>query len=562
MLTCQYPFPVYPGLFWLVILLLSPSWLVASDDSQSPIFSDRSYPDQITALQGSLEAAGELWQGPLQQLYDLSEHSPVWSDGTRFTVQAASALDQLRQAVSYGLQQGHYLLENLERELVAINTGESRTQDVKLIEFDVALSNSLMHFISDIYRGRIDPVKTGFKVVAERKDIDLANAVYALSRAPNFDQALRRFEPRLSAYHRLKKELNRYQALEMAFQQPALRGQGTIHPDESYSDSGALQALLTALGDYQTSTGIAAETYSGTLVDAVKRFQLRHGLEADGIIGHNTFAQLNTPLSRRIEQIQFSLERLRWLPTAENGLHIVVNIPAFELYGFEVKDAVETVVTKMNVIVGSAINKHETPVFVADLEYLVFRPYWNVPRSITVNELLPKLENDPAYLGKHRYEIVQGLDVVSSTEVTGESLAGLRSGHLRIRQRPGESNALGLVKFIFPNSNSVYLHDTPTHQLFSQSRRDFSHGCIRVEDPVHLAEFILGSQDHQWQKEDIVSAINGQDNNNVKLSNHIPVHIFYTTAIVRENGDISFFDDIYGHDQNLRRLLTQHNLAR
>jgi murein L,D-transpeptidase YcbB/YkuD len=190
------------------------------------------------------------------------------------------------------------------------------------------------------------------------------------------------------------------------------------------------------------------------------------------------------------------------------------------------------------------------------MEYLVFRPYWNVPYSITVEELIPKIKQDPWYLYDHNYEILNGHTVVSSGFFDQMMANGLRAGKLRIRQKPGGSNALGLIKFIFPNSNSVYLHDTPTRHLFSRSRRDFSHGCIRVENPVALAEFVLGLQGQGWDRTTIDRAMEkGANDQKVALRERIPVHIFYTTAIVRENGDIAFFDDIYGHDKRLSQLL-------
>jgi murein L,D-transpeptidase YcbB/YkuD len=556
---------------FLVLTLFCLSSVSAQETGETAVHRNASSGDPDTYLVKILNTPGSSpgtsCNEPVRQLYKLNGGSLIWSDDGELSQQAINAINHLGQAAQHGLNPHAYRIEELQRRLSTLRNEtvtDSGSAGLLWAEFDVVVSTALVHFVSDIYRGRINPLETGFNVVVTPKHIDLAEAVYSLSESLDFGHEIQKFEPRLRAYKRLKQELARYRKLHSRITFPALNAENTVHPGEQYADTEKLQIILEALGDYARPSVSNDDFYSAGLVEAVKRFQVRHGLEDDGVIGAKTFSQLNTPISKRIEQIEFSMERLRWLSTPKNGQHIVVNIPAFELYGFEVENGTETLTTKMKVIVGSAINKHDTPVFAADMEYLVFRPYWNVPYSITVNELLPKLTLDPGYLGENRYEVVHENQVVRSdnvlNDVHSEILKNLGDGTYRLRQQPGENNALGLIKFIFPNSNSIYLHDTPAHKLFNQSRRDFSHGCIRVEDPPGLAQFVLRDQGISWEKQEIIQATRSEDDQKVSLEHHIPVHIFYTTTIVRDNGTVAFFDDIYGHDKTLRNLLMKHGV--
>jgi len=286
----------------------------------------------------------------------------------------------------------------------------------------------------------------------------------------------------------------------------------------------------------------------------VKHFQRRHGLEPNGILDAPTLRELNTPLSRRVTQLQLALERMRWLPHEFTRPPIVVNIPEFRLYVLNEKYV--TAFT-MKVVVGKAYG-HQTPVFANEIRSVIFRPYWNVPQSIVKAEMIPHLKKDPSYLSKNSYEIVDKDErVVREGPVSDETLAELRAGKLRIRQTPGPENALGLVKFEFPNQYDVYMHGTPAKELFSRTRRDFSHGCIRVEDPVKLADWVFQGMP-EWTEDNIRSAMNGEKTMEVKLKEPIPVLIFYSTAVVLEGEEPHFFQDIYALDADLLRALAQH----
>ncbi len=258
---------------------------------------------------------------------------------------------------------------------------------------------------------------------------------------------------------------------------------------------------------------------------------------------------------RRVRQIELTLERWRWLPEFTSP-PIIVNIPQFRLFAFESTQDRKDEILQMDVIVGRTYPKMRTPVFVADMKYVVFRPYWDVPFSITQREMLPAIRAKPNYLSGEHLEIVRGAgDSAPVVSPSRESLDSLASGAVRLRQRPGDDNALGLVKFMLPNSYNVYLHSTPAHHLFSQSRRAFSHGCIRVSDPVALAAYVLRNAPGSWSSQSIQAAMKGRDDVRVNLTKPIRVMILYGTVLATEDGSVSFFDDIYGHDSKLEKLL-------
>jgi murein L,D-transpeptidase YcbB/YkuD len=251
--------------------------------------------------------------------------------------------------------------------------------------------------------------------------------------------------------------------------------------------------------------------------------------------------------------MQLTLERWRWLPDLYQKPPIVVNIPEFRLRAYD-KDF--TIRVAMNVVVGKAYG-HDTPVFSDTMEYVVFRPYWDVPNSIVRAEMVPHILHDPDYLANNGYEVVdRRQNVVLAGMVGPEELGQLRAGKLFVRQKPGPKNALGLVKFLFPNSYNVYMHDTPATELFAKSRRDFSHGCIRLEKPAELAAWVL-RDNPGWNPERIRAAMHGDVTQQVNLAHPIPVLIVYATVIVLEDGIVRFYDDIYGHDAALDKVLAQ-----
>jgi murein L,D-transpeptidase YcbB/YkuD len=257
-----------------------------------------------------------------------------------------------------------------------------------------------------------------------------------------------------------------------------------------------------------------------------------------------------------VRQIELTLERWRWLPHFDTP-PIVVNIPQFRLFAFHTRVDREAEIAGMDVIVGQSFPRSRTPVFTEEIRQVVFRPYWDVPHSITVREMLPAIRRNPGYFARNHLEIVRGAgDDAVPVPTTPENIVALAAGSLRLRQRPGPDNSLGLVKFVLPNAFNVYLHATPAHELFGESRRAFSHGCIRVRDPVGLAEHVFHDQPEPWSRERIELAMQeGPDSQRVTLTRPVRVFVVYGTAVATEAGRVLFFDDIYGHDRRLEALL-------
>jgi murein L,D-transpeptidase YcbB/YkuD len=297
--------------------------------------------------------------------------------------------------------------------------------------------------------------------------------------------------------------------------------------------------------------------YEGALADALRNFQRRHGRAPSGKIDRQTLADLNVPLTRRVQQMQLTLERWRWLPADYHAPLIVANIPEFQLRAYN-QDL--SVGLAMKVVVGKAYG-HKTPVFSSTMSEIVFRPYWQVPQSIVQAEMIPLLRKDPdylpAYLAIGNFELTDSQGAVVETgKDAGKAVDQLQAGKLLIRQRPGPYNALGLVKFVFSNSYNVYLHDTPVVGSFAESRRDFTHGCIRLEKPANLAAWVLRGNPG-WTMDRIRAAMDEPVSQRVHLAHPIPVAILYGTVVVLEDGVVHFYEDIYGHDALLQRTLAK-----
>ncbi|HQR56869.1 MAG TPA: L,D-transpeptidase family protein, partial [Burkholderiaceae bacterium] len=325
-----------------------------------------------------------------------------------------------------------------------------------------------------------------------------------------------------------------------------------LEPGQPYAGLGPLRARLVALGDLAPDA-VLATIYDGAWVDAVMSFQRRHGLTPDGIVGKATLAQLNVPPGVRERQIVLSLERLRWTPLLQGPRMIVINVPEFVLRAYEVRGDRILVRATMKVIVGKSMDTR-TPLIEEQMRYIEFQPYWNVPPSIARGEVVPRLRRDAGYFDREGFEFVAAQGRVVETLTPG-MLDAVLAGTARIRQRPGPRNALGDIKFVFPNRENIYLHHTPSVQLFERDRRDFSHGCIRVEQPVALAMFALDGMP-DWTEARIRHAMTETSPSTVRLADPIPVVIAYATAIVKD-GRIHFFDDIYGHDRRLDTVLRQ-----
>jgi murein L,D-transpeptidase YcbB/YkuD len=389
-------------------------------------------------------------------------------------------------------------------------------------------------------------------------DHDFPVLLYDALKADQVAELVTSLRPPVGPYGLLRAMLPRYRALAA---DPTLTSvvlpAGVLHPGDQFDGLPALRRRLIAFGDLAAGAPppVDPAEYDAATVEGVKRFQARHGLADDGVVGKGTTAALAVPLAWRVRQIELGLERLRWLPHLDDERLVAVNIPMFRLWAWNAVPPTGVPDLTMGVIVGRALDT-ETPVFVEEMAHVIFRPYWNIPRSIVRSETLPAIERDPYYLSRQDMEMVRGdADASPVVPMSEEAVELLRQGVLRVRQRPGPRNALGLVKFMFPNDENVYMHSTPAQELFSRTRRDFSHGCVRVEDPVALAEWVLRGESG-WARDRIVAAMAGGDNQRVNLAAPVRVVLFYITAVVMpDDGVLHFAEDMYGHDAKLDRAL-------
>jgi murein L,D-transpeptidase YcbB/YkuD len=490
----------------------------------------------------------------VSELYTESGDRLAWIGRSRPTPQALALIRALEDAETKGLEPEDYDGPQWPRRLDEFQRPSPPTEST-MIHFDVALTVSAMRYISDLHLGRADPGTYHSRFDVERDKFDRARFLLErIARAPDIRPALAELDPPFPAYERTVEALAQYRKLAAEYKgEPLPAPKKSVKPGGSYGALPQLAQLLRLLGDLPPDAQIpAGDTYGEPLVDAVKEFQVRHGLDPDGALGRETFKELNTPLRERVEQIELTLERWRWLPHQFERPPIIVNIPEFRLHA--IADDHRQVLT-MKVVLGKAYG-HKTPVFATEMDSVLFRPYWNVPYSIQRKEIVPDIRKNADYLLKHNYQVVDDRrQVVSQGAVNAGLLDEIREGTVHVRQRPGPKNSLGLIKFDMPNQYDVYMHATPVTSLFSKSRRDFSHGCIRVEDPVALAVWALRDNPGEWTADRVLEAMNGDKTFREELRKPIPVLIVYGTAIVADNGMTYFFRDVYGLDADLEKEL-------
>jgi murein L,D-transpeptidase YcbB/YkuD len=518
-------------------------------------------------------------QQALDDLYFFSPGAFVWLGHPETLNLVEQALLNLEHAEQSGLHPDDYgstALRNAWNQLLC----HQHDGLADYARFDFSLSLGILRFLSDLRFGRIEPMAIRFDLDQPRNLDSLVALILSVTGQNQVNKLTGLAEPQYPPYRQLKQALKHYRALDHQVW-PYLAFSQTLEPGDRHPQIADLTKILVMLGFMPEQknnlpppehtiatvipeTGVFSESlqdgnlYAGAVVEAVKQFQRQHGLAADGVIGRQTLAALNTPIRQRITQLELAMEHWRWLPPLNPEQSLILgNIPAFHLWVYPNSDLSQPATLDMKVIVGMA-KENQTPVFTKRLQYLEFGPYWNIPRKIAVKEILPKIQQDPEYLAKHNMELVA--DFHTDTEIlpVTESFADdLVNGRVHIRQRPGPGNALGQIKFIFPNQHAVYLHDTPSHRLFYKSRRDLSHGCVRVEQPRKLAEYILANANN-WRKKEVLDALRKKKNRRVRVKQRFQVLLFYNTADVMD-GKVFFYRDIYRLDSQLAEQLKQYS---
>ncbi|MDH3639013.1 MAG: L,D-transpeptidase family protein, partial [Gammaproteobacteria bacterium] len=531
---------------WLLVGLL---WASAANANTADDLI-RSRVEAVT--QGfQVEIAGKVITAAdkLQRLYAASGYQPIWVQSGRLNTYGRMLLDVLSAAQDHGLDTAEYHLPSISARLAS---RDLKTLD-GIADLDVLMSDGALTYASHLVAGKVEPEKLykGWKSAPRERDV-----VSVLWTARNGDpiavkSAYALLAPGDLRYHRLRALLARYRDESRKFipKVPDTKLAAGDHDPGVAS----LRDRLAAWGDHAIQSDDEPNQFDETLEADVKKFQLRHGLDADGVVGAKTRAALNTSLAYRARQIKVNLERWRWLPLDLGARRIEVNIAGFHV------DVIEDNVSvlPMKAIVGKRY--HKTPVFSGLMTYLVLNPSWNVPPSIAANEFLPKLRQDPSFLVEDGYRLLSGWGenriVLDAHSIDWHAVAK-RGFPYRIQQLPGDKNALGKVKFMFPNEFDVYLHDTPARSLFARTTRDFSHGCVRLEKPLDLAPYLLRG-DPVWPAGRIERVLETKQETTVLLKSPIPVHILYWTAWVDEQGTPHFRNDIYDRDTPLAVALTE-----
>ncbi|MGH8558019.1 MAG: L,D-transpeptidase family protein [Methylococcales bacterium] len=483
----------------------------------------------------------------LLKRYQEQDMQPVWVTPEGPGTRAAILYETLKAAPEEGLRSEDYGVGEIESLW-------SHRNDEDLAKLEILLSVGLAAYAADAREGRADSRKSDSEsfAVGSNAPVDPAELAVEAVRTEDLAKYLASQPPGHAQYQRLKKALADYRALAALGEWEPVPEGATIEAGMRNERIVKVRARLKRTGDLAPDSP-ESPLYDEALVTAVKQFQKRFHREIDGAIGKKTVAAMNIPISQLIRRIIINMERWRWLSHDLGDKRIFVNIAGFYLQGSHN----ETIDLFMPVIVGEQY--HKTPVFSGAIKYLEFNPYWNIPPSIVSNELYPELLKDPNHLKKKKIRIFSGTgnDAVEVNSSTIDWTEVGRSGinRYRLRQDPGPKNSLGNVKFIFPNPFHVYLHDTPTQSLFKRSRRDFSHGCIRVARPLELAAYLLGGAEKGWDIKKMEKIIKSRKRTIVNLEKPYPIHILYRTAAVGDDGLVYFADDLYGRDQLLEKAL-------
>lgn len=544
--------PRIASAFVLVVLILTLASCSrfsqpSTDDIRAAVRQEAGAPTAPKYVTEGIKHSPLVWK-MLQQFYADREFKPVWTGGERLSIQ--DVVSYLCRADEEGLNPRNYHLKAIRRLYESAYEKTELDREKRALragQLDVTVTYALMTYASHLRNGYARP---GWDM--DRKDpANVDDVLSNLTDRSHIRQALEGLLPRQVQYQELKQALKRYREIAQR------GGWNTLTPDSTTDE---LMDRLVDSGDLQPPSARGSTVNPRTLLNGLRHFQRRNGLQETGKLDHATLAALNVPVQTRIRQLEINLERWRWLPQDLGRRYILVNVPAFELNAYE--DG--KLVMKMPVVVGKEFKP--TPLFSDRMTYIVLNPSWNLPESIVKEEVLPRLKTDPDYLTRNDIEVLpaKGNEPVDASSIQWTSIDPDSPDSLeyRFRQKPGDENSLGRIKFMFPNQFDVYLHDTPNEQLFKRTKRDFSHGCVRVSRPLDLAAWVL-KEDPKWTREKLAEKITGEveqtgedlTEETVKLHNPLPVYILYWTAWVQDDKTVSFREDLYGEDQKLLRSM-------
>ncbi len=548
---------------WLTALLLisgtafaTPPALPPADSVQAVIRKHLDADDAFSALGTPLAPSKEL-----RAFYERRDFRIAWFDENGVKPVANELVETLAEAESHGLRANDYRQRLLSDQLATLNDLMAISPQY-LAELDLTLSWAFLGYGDHLLRGRVKPASVDKDWLIDTRDRDLAAFMEAAISAGRVAAPLNSLAPVHQEYATLRAGLAEYRAKAAAGGWPTISAGPKLQLGSRGTRVQEVRARLLAEGDLKPTNadnGLIAvsntdappavevsdpEVFDTTLEAAVKTFQRRHTLDDDGVVGPRTLAAMNVTVQERLTIIQANLERWRWLPDHFGQRYIRVDIAGFTMA--VVEEGEEVFGSK--IVVGMA--ERQTPVFTADMSYVVFSPYWNVPRSIAVKDKLPQLREDAYKLFRQNIRIFDRNGVEVDPGMVDWSQYGRNNFPFRMRQDPGDNNALGKVKFMLPNSHAIYLHDTSSRQLFDRVERSYSSGCIRVQNPIELAEYLLRDSE-RWDREAIMSAYNGRRERTVNLQRKVPVYLLYWTARADADGRVQFRSDIYNRDPAL-----------
>jgi murein L,D-transpeptidase YcbB/YkuD len=496
----------------------------------------------------------------LARFYERRAFRPVWVCDDGLPPHVGALVQVIRDAEREGIRAVGYHLSKIDQLVVELSQNGAPVllqSPVPWVDLELLLSDAFFMYGSHVLTGQIDPRALKEMWFAERPRVDLETALHDASQTNRVTELLHNLRPRHGGYAGLQKALASYRGIFANGGWPVIPAGPKLQKGDRGPRVMAVRHRLLATADLEQAadseqaTDPVDEIFDAALERGVQRFQERHGLEADGVVGASTLTALNVPAEDRVRQIELNMERWRWLPQTLAERYILVNIANFTL------DIVEhgQSVLAMKVVVGKPARR--TPVFSADMTYMVLSPHWYVPASIAIQDKLPLIRRDPSYVARQKFKLFRnredGVARVDPLSVDWSSVSA-RNFPYRLRQDPGPRNALGRVKFMFPNPYHVYLHDTPARELFAKAERAFSSGCIRLERPIELAEYLL-RDDSGWSQQRILAAIEQGTEQIVHLPTSIPVHLLYWTAWTSDDGVVHFRQDLYASNKALDRAL-------
>ena len=546
------------GSILILFVMLCGGRAHAEEDAPSPVA--RYIQERVTARQDDRQftCQGELICGIalIPDFYAARDFKPAWSTPQGPNAQARALLEEISRVGDEGLSPEDYhfgRLQAMTTQLVSAGPDATPAALGRRADFDLLMTDAVFLLGAHLLGGRVNPETIHASWDAFSHEVDLVRLLNDGLQGGRMAHLIQGLHPPYSGYTGLRRALIDYRRMAAAGGWPQLEDGPSLHVGDETPLVARLRERLVASGDLEVTPVLIPNTFDETLEAAVKAFQHRHGLEADGVVGKKTRQVLNVPVDQRIQQLLINMERWRWIPNDLGSRYLVVNIADFNLTMVDESRVRGT----MRVVVGRAYRK--TPVFSGSMTYLDFNPFWNVPRKLAVEDILPQIKKDPAYIDQQGFRIFSGWSE-DAVELSPDAVdwASFNKNHfpIRLQQAPGPKNALGQIKFMFPNQYAVYLHDTPAKGLFKSVSRSFSSGCIRVEDPATLAEFVLEGMEG-WGREKIEMHLADDQRQVVRLQRPIPIHLLYWTAWSDANGTVFFREDIYERDAPLMRALKE-----